>query len=103
MRSPDERLKAIFAADQPSARDPAFVLAVLEAAEKRRLRVELVLQGLAATIAGALLWAAAPSLAGVAAQAAPLVAPVAAAVSVAITLALLARFVAPSAMLSPGP
>jgi len=59
----DRRLNDIFAADAPPARDPAFVFGVLQAEERRRLGLSVLLQAAAAVTGGALLWAALPWLA----------------------------------------
>ncbi|MBP7814972.1 MAG: hypothetical protein KA085_02520 [Phenylobacterium sp.] len=53
MIRPDDHLAALFAQDLPAARDPAFSVAVLEAAARRRFQQDLVLVGLA-SLAGAL-------------------------------------------------
>ena len=52
MIRPDDHLAALFAQDLPAARDPAFSVAVLEAAARRRFQQDLVLVGLA-SLAGA--------------------------------------------------
>ena len=42
MSDADDRLKALFAADAPPARDPAFVLEVAHRMQQRRLWLELI-------------------------------------------------------------
>jgi hypothetical protein len=62
MTEADDRLRALFAADEPPARDPAFSAAVLEALAKQRLRDELLVHAGATLIGGAALWALWPVL-----------------------------------------
>lgn len=62
MTSPDDRLKALFAQDEPPARDPAFSAAVMERLARRRWLHELAFLG-SMSVAGALgLWASWPVL-----------------------------------------
>jgi hypothetical protein len=69
MRHADDRLAALWAADEPPAHDAQFVIAVMAAAARRRLAWDLV--GLAPFVAAAaaILWALAPTLAAFAARA----------------------------------
>ena len=58
----DDRLKALFAYDEPPARDPAFSAAVMEKIMRRRFLADMaVLSGVSA-LGGAALWALWPSL-----------------------------------------
>ena len=85
MSDADLKLKAIFAADAPPARDPAFNLAVLHRIERRRLMLStLVHAALAVALAGVLwaVWsAAADQVLDVSAEYAPAVALVVAALA----------------------
>jgi hypothetical protein len=62
MTDPDRLLADLWAADEPPARDPGFVLQVIERVERRRLWLEL--GGLVSTAfaAGLALWALAPAI-----------------------------------------
>lgn len=58
----DDRLKALFAYDEPPARDPAFSSAVMEELMRRRFLTDVaVLSGVSA-LGGTALWALWPSL-----------------------------------------
>jgi hypothetical protein len=70
----DQRLAALWAADDPPAADPAFVIAVMERAERRRLALDIA-SLVAPTVGGAaVLWAAAPWLSRAWTLAAPMIA-----------------------------
>src|ERR671914_320515 len=62
MSEADDRLKAIFASDEPSARDPAFTAAVAEAMARRKFLADLAMLAAAATLGGLALWALWPAL-----------------------------------------
>lgn len=62
MTDADDRLKALFAEDEPPARDPAFSTAVMAEVIRRRFIVDMALLASAATAGGFLLWALWPSL-----------------------------------------
>lgn len=63
MTDPDILLAALWAADEPPARDPVFVAAVMAAQAKRRFQRSL-LALVPTTVAGAaVLWSAAPFVA----------------------------------------
>ena len=62
MTSPDDRLSALFAADLPPARDPAFQGDVLAALARRRFQADLMLLASATVIGGAILWLVWPAL-----------------------------------------
>lgn len=95
MTEADRRLQAIFAADAPPARDPAFVFDLLHAMERRRLRWELAVQAVLALIGGALLWGFWPEVSQVLIAATPTVAACAAALAAAAGLAFLGRTLDP--------
>ncbi|MFI4966095.1 MAG: hypothetical protein ACHP9T_12100 [Caulobacterales bacterium] len=62
MTPADDRLKVLFAADEPPARDPAFSTAVMEQLMRQRLREELALLcGVSVVFAG-VLWLVWPTL-----------------------------------------
>jgi hypothetical protein len=62
MTKADERLKAIFAADEPPPRDAAFTAAVIEALERRRFLRDMALLAGVTVLGGLLLWALWPTL-----------------------------------------
>ncbi len=62
MTDPDLRLKAIFAADAPPARDPDFTLALIHRVGRGPPALEIVFHAAMASVAGGLLWAAWPSI-----------------------------------------
>jgi len=69
MIDPDTALAALWARDEPPARDPAFVRATLARVGRRRLIHELLDYAALGVPALAILWAAWPSLAGLVPQA----------------------------------
>ncbi|MBS0297639.1 MAG: hypothetical protein JSR45_15120 [Proteobacteria bacterium] len=80
----DRRLSEVFAADAPPARDPAFVFRVLQAEERRRLGLEMLLQGAATTAGAGLLWAALPWLSDAVQSATPVLSAFSLAMSVVV-------------------
>lgn len=86
--TPEERLKAAFAADEPPARDYAFTVGVMQAVARRRLIVSLVMLLAPAIAAAAVLWGIAPQLEPLAETAAQGLQPAVGAVTVAVFLAL---------------
>lgn len=58
----DADLKALFAEDEPPARDPAFSAAVMAEVIRRRFIVDMALLATAATAGAFLLWALWPAL-----------------------------------------
>ena len=62
MSEADARLKAIFAADEPAPRDPAFAAAVAEAVTRRRFLGDLALLAGATVVGAFALWALWPAL-----------------------------------------
>jgi hypothetical protein len=62
MMDADDRLKALFAEDEPPARDPAFSAAVMAEIARRRFLGDLSLLAAATAAGGFLLWAVWPSL-----------------------------------------
>lgn len=80
----DRRLRDAFAADAPPARDAAFVFRVLQAQERRRLALEMLLLAATATTGAGLLWAALPWLTEVVTDAAPVLGAFSLAMSVVI-------------------
>ncbi|MBS0297637.1 MAG: hypothetical protein JSR45_15110 [Proteobacteria bacterium] len=95
MTEADRRLQAIFAADAPPARDPAFVFALLHRLERRRLHWEIAAQAALALVAGALLWGFWPEVSQVLIAATPTVAACAAALAAAAGLLFLGRMLDP--------
>lgn len=65
MTSPDDRLAALFAADLPPARDPAFQAEVLAGLARRRFLADLMVLGSATVIGAAMLWLIWPTVAPV--------------------------------------
>jgi hypothetical protein len=62
MTPADDRLKALFAADEPPARDPAFSTAVMERLARRRCLEDLAFLGGLSGLGGLALWAIWPVL-----------------------------------------
>lgn len=60
--TPDERLRAAFAADEPPARDYGFTVAVMQEVARRRLWFSLLMLVPPALAAAAVLWGVAPQL-----------------------------------------
>ena len=89
MTDADDRLKALFAQDEPPARDPAFSAAVMAEVIRRRFIVDMALLASAATAGGFLLWAVWPSLQPLVAALAPGLAPVGACLTLAAAAVLL--------------
>jgi hypothetical protein len=58
----DDRLKALFAYDEPPARDPAFASAVMEEVMRRRFLVDVAMLSGVSALGGMALWALWPSL-----------------------------------------
>ena len=62
MTQADDRMKAAFAQDEPTARDAAFSTAVMEAVMRRRFQEDLALVGAVSIAGGGALWAVWPAL-----------------------------------------
>lgn len=62
MTDADARLKALFAEDEPPARDPVFSAAVMAEVARRRFIADMALLGAVAAAGGFLLWAIWPQL-----------------------------------------
>lgn len=62
MTQADETLKALFALDEPPARDPAFSTAVMEKVMRRRFQEDVVLLSAVSLAGGGALWAVWPTL-----------------------------------------
>lgn len=62
MTQADDRLKALFAADAPAARDPVFSTAVMEKVMRRRFQEDVALLSAASIAGGGALWAVWPVL-----------------------------------------
>jgi hypothetical protein len=58
----DDRLKALFARDEPPARDPAFSSAVMEELVRRRFLMDVATLSGVSVLGGTALWALWPSL-----------------------------------------
>jgi hypothetical protein len=58
----DDRLKALFAYDEPPARDPAFSSAVMEKLMRRRFLADVAMLSGVSALGGTALWALWPSL-----------------------------------------
>jgi hypothetical protein len=63
MTDEDLRLRALFAEDEPPARDPAFSAAVMAEVARRRFAIDTALLAAAAAAGGFVLWALWPTLA----------------------------------------
>ncbi|MBL8552971.1 MAG: hypothetical protein JNL41_01745 [Phenylobacterium sp.] len=85
----DAHLKALFAQDEPPARDPAFSAAVMEAVARRRFVLDVAWLSGAALIGGLLLWALWPVLHPLLAQTGDQFGPVAACVTLALVAVML--------------
>jgi hypothetical protein len=57
MTKADDRLKALFAEDEPPARDPGFTAEVMQSIARRRFQLDLAVLGGAAAVGGLVLWA----------------------------------------------
>lgn len=86
MTDADDRLKALFAADAPPARDPVFSAAVMAEVARRRFLGDVALLTSATLAGGAVLWAVWPSLSPVLGQLGQGFAPVAACLTLAATV-----------------
>jgi hypothetical protein len=62
MTQADDRLKALFAQDEPPARDPAFSMAVMEQVMRQRFREEVALLSGVSVIGAGALWLVWPTL-----------------------------------------
>ena len=86
----DLRLKALFAGDEPPARDPIFAAAVMARVERRRFILDVAYLTGATALGGLVLWALWPALSPLLVDAGPTLAPAAAALTLAaVTLFLL--------------
>jgi hypothetical protein len=62
MTQADDRLKALFALDEPSARDPVFSTAVMEKVMRQRFREDVALLSGVSVVGGGALWLVWPTL-----------------------------------------
>jgi hypothetical protein len=85
-----DRLKALFAQDEPPARDPLFTAAVMQEIARRRFYVDVALLAGATLIGGLILWAVGPSLSPVLLNLAQALAPAAACLTLAAIVVMLA-------------
>jgi hypothetical protein len=90
MSDADDRLKALFAADAPPARDPVFTLDVVRRMQRRRLWLELIGRVPWVIAASAILWVTTPWLQAASRPAAALLGMIAPAAGVAVGALLLA-------------
>ncbi len=60
MKDPDVLLAALWAEDEPPARDPAFIIAVMEATARRRFRLGVLALLPLTGVASAVFWALGP-------------------------------------------
>ncbi len=60
MSTPDALLDSLWSADEPPARDHAFVIAVIERAQRRHLALDIASLVPVAVAGGAVMWATAP-------------------------------------------
>lgn len=86
MDEADDRLKALFALDEPAARDPQFSAAVMEAVMRKELKADMALLAGAAAVGGLALWALWPVLQPAVVAAARELAPAAAILALAAGL-----------------
>lgn len=91
MTEADARLRALFAQDEPPARDPAFSTAVMEKVARRRFAVDIARLAGATALGGLVLWAVWPALAPILAGLGPDLMPVAACLTLAAGAVLLAE------------
>jgi len=78
MTQADDRLKVLFAEDEPPTRDPAFSAAVMAEIARRQFRDDVILLSGATLVGGVVLWALWPSLTPVVTSLSQGMAPVAA-------------------------
>lgn len=62
MTQADDRLKALFAQDEPALHDPVFATAVMERVMRRRFQEDVVLLSAASAAGGGVLWVLWPVL-----------------------------------------
>jgi hypothetical protein len=97
MTADDARLKALFSGDEPSARDPAFSAAVLEAVIRRKFASDMGLIAGGSALLAAALWFAWPVVQPMLAPLGEIALPVAAGLTLA-GLLMLAAERAPAAL-----
>jgi len=83
MTDADDRLKALFAQDEPPARDAAFSAAVMAEVVRRRFIVDMAVLATATTAGAFVLWALWPAIAPVLATLSEGLAPVGACLTLA--------------------
>jgi len=86
----DDRLKALFAQDEPPARDAAFSTAVMAKIARRQFQDDVALLSGASVIGGVILWVLWPSLTPVVTSLSQGMAPVAACLTLAVVVIQLA-------------
>src|SRR3569833_2753593 len=89
MTQADARLKALFALDEPPARDTVFSTAVMEQVMRQRLREEVALLCAESVVAAGVLWLCWPTLQPAPSTATPPRAPAAGALAIAFSATLL--------------
>ncbi|HZZ69244.1 MAG TPA: hypothetical protein VFE18_13810 [Phenylobacterium sp.] len=62
MTQADDRLKALFAQDEPPQRDPTFSMAVMEQVMRQRFREDVALLSGVSVIGGGAMWLVWPTL-----------------------------------------
>lgn len=89
MTDADARLKALFAEDEPPARDPLFTTEVMAAIARRAFYLDVAMLSGVTVLGGLVLWACWPVLSLFAQAAGPQLTPIAAGLTLAATAVIL--------------